>query len=123
MTIEEIGCCGAYCKTCIEQQREKYPNERPCRGCKLGYASGERDINRAKCKMKICCFKERGLQTCADCVNYPCDILLAFYRRKRYAGRRYQESIEFIRKNGYDEFLRIADKWKGPYRKLVVEKT
>lgn len=27
---EEIGCCGAYCKTCREF-------EKTCKGCKLGY--------------------------------------------------------------------------------------
>jgi rubrerythrin len=37
MTIREIGCCGAYCKTCIEQQQasmglvrfvDRYGNEK-----------------------------------------------------------------------------------------------
>ena len=118
MTIEEIGCCGAYCKPCLERQRQNHPDEGLCRGCKLGYASGERNINRARCKVKICCFKERGLQSCADCVDYPCAMLQAFYRRKKYPGTRYQESIAFIRKNGYDEFLKIADKWTRLYGKL-----
>ena len=67
MTILEIGCCGAYCKTCIQHQREKYPNEKSCHGCKIGYENGVRNINRAKCQIKICCYKEKGLQTCADC--------------------------------------------------------
>jgi hypothetical protein len=123
MTLEEIGCCGAYCKPCLERQKKNNTNEKLCRGCKLGYASGERNINRTRCKVKICCFKERKLQTCADCVDYPCDNLQAFYGRKRYAGKRYQESIEFIRKNGYDDFLKIADKWKGLYGKLKIERS
>jgi len=50
-------------------------------------------------------------------------MLQAFYSRKRYAGKRYQESIEFIRKKGYDEFLKMADKWKRRYGKLVDEKS
>jgi hypothetical protein len=123
LTIEEIGCCGAYCKPCLETLRKYNPDEVLCRGCKLGYESGIRNINRARCKVKICCFKERTLQTCADCVDYPCDILQAFYDRKGYQGKRYRESIEFIRKNGYDEFLKIADKWKRRYGKLTVEKS
>jgi hypothetical protein len=45
MTIREIGCCGAYCKTCMKQQTEKYPRERTCRGCKIGYESGERETS------------------------------------------------------------------------------
>jgi hypothetical protein len=44
VAIKEIGCCGAYCKTCIEEwQKKKRPDERTCLGCKLGYESGKRD--------------------------------------------------------------------------------
>jgi hypothetical protein len=50
-------------------------------------------------------------------------MLQAFFQRKRYAGKRYQESIDFIKKNGYDEFLKKADKWKGSYGKLSVDKS
>jgi hypothetical protein len=52
MTIEEIGCCGAYCKPCLERLRKNNPAERLCWDCKLGYASGERNINRSRCKVK-----------------------------------------------------------------------
>lgn len=72
MTIREIGCCGAYCKTCMEEwQKKKYPNERTCRGCKLGYELGERDLSKAKCEIKVCCFREKKLETCADCPRLP----------------------------------------------------
>ena len=37
MSILEIGCCGAYCKPCIQHQQEKYPDEKSCKGCKFGY--------------------------------------------------------------------------------------
>ena len=57
MSIREIGCCGAYCKTC-----RSYTTGNNCRGCKLGYESGERDINKAKCKIKVCCCKEKNLK-------------------------------------------------------------
>ena len=62
MAIKEIGCCGAYCETCREEwQKKKYPDERTCLGCKLGYESGERDLSKVKCKIKVCCFRERQL--------------------------------------------------------------
>ena len=54
--IRRIGCCGAYCKTC-PPLIENY-----CKGCKLGYDTGKSDINDAKCKMKVCCFKEKTLK-------------------------------------------------------------
>ena len=49
MTIREIGCCGAYCKTCRMASTGSQ-----CKGCKLGYEEGQRDINKAKCKIKTC---------------------------------------------------------------------
>ena len=42
---EEIGCCGAYCKTCREYQKS-------CKGCKQGYLDGSRDLSRAKCRFE-----------------------------------------------------------------------
>jgi len=35
-----------------------------------------------------------------------------------YKYGKYKQSMDFIRENGYDEFTKIADKWKGPYGKL-----
>ena len=113
MSIKEIGCCGAYCRTCREY------TDGICRGCKLGYESGGRDINKAKCKMKVCCFKERGLETCADCPDYPsCGVIRGFHDKSGYKYKKYSQSMEFIRKNGYARFIKAADKWNGPYGKL-----
>jgi hypothetical protein len=112
MTIREIGCCGAYCKTCPALI------DKSCRGCTLGYEHGERDIDKAKCKMKVCCFKERGYETCADCPDYlSCEILNEFYGKKGYKYKKYRQALEFIRENGYAKFIEIADTWRGPYGK------
>jgi hypothetical protein len=118
MTISEIGCCGAYCKTCIEQQQKKYPNERGCRGCKLGYESDSRDLSRAKCKIKVCCLREKHLVSCADCLSYPCGILEEFWSKKGWKYQQCMRQLEFIRQSGYEEFLKRADGWRGPRGKL-----
>jgi hypothetical protein len=111
--IRLIGCCGAYCKTC-PPFIEHY-----CKGCKLGYDAGKRDINDAKCKMKVCCFKEKNLETCADCPDYlTCGIIYEFQRKTGYKYKKYKQSIEFIRKNGYVEFLKNTKDWKRAYGKL-----
>ena len=107
-----IGCCGTFCKTC------KPYIEDFCKGCKLGYAEGKPDINRAKCKMKVCCMK-RNFVSCADCPDYSkCKIILSFQDKSGYKYKKYRQSIEFIRENGYSKFLKLANKWKGPYGKL-----
>ena len=114
MTIEEIGCCGAYCRSC----RASVTGSR-CRGCKLGYGSGGRDISKSRCKIKLCCFRDKGLDSCADCPDYDkCDIMGSFYAKNGFKYRKYREAIEYIRENGYEEFIKTADSWKGPYGKL-----
>jgi hypothetical protein len=113
MSIREIGCCGAYCETCPELLNTR------CRGCKLGYETGERDINKARCKIKVCCFKERKIETCADCPDYPsCRTIQEFHSKNGYKYKKYKQSIEFIRENGYAKFLERATNWEGPYGKF-----
>ena len=120
MTIREIGCCGAYCRTCIGWQKEKYPSERTCRGCKLEYESEKRALSKAKCKMKVCCFVERNFETCADCPDYPCTILEAFWNKKGWKYKQYKKQLEFIKQNGYEKYLLNADKWKRAHGKLTL---
>ena len=107
-----VGCCGAYCKTC-RPFKEGY-----CKGCKLGYKDGKRNIKDAKCKMKVCCFK-KNIETCADCFDYPeCKIILEFHSKNGFKYKKYEQSIEFIRQNGYAEFLRMASRWDYAYGSL-----
>jgi hypothetical protein len=108
-----IGCCGAYCKTC------RALAEGACKGCKLGYDTGERDIGKARCRIKVCCYGEKKFETCADCPDYDtCETISGFHNKKGYKYKKYHESLEFIRKNGYGEFIKAAGKWKGAYGRL-----
>jgi hypothetical protein len=113
LSVRYIGCCGAYCRTCAGLK------EGVCRGCKLGYGTGARDLARAKCAMKVCCFREKHLETCADCSVYgTCERIQTFHAHKGYKYKKYKQSIEFIREKGYLAFLQLASRWKGPYGKL-----
>jgi len=113
MNILELGCCGAYCKTC------KAFRGGICRGCKLGYENGERNIARSKCKMKLCCFKEKKLQTCADCNDFgSCAVIQHWYLKTGPKYQRYKEALEYIQIKGYNDFLKIAEDWKDASGKL-----
>ena len=114
MSLIEIGCCAAYCGTC------RALADGTCRGCRLGYETGERDISKARCKMKVCCIKRLGTaHTCADCPDcLTCDTLQGLYGKNGYKYRRYRASMEFIRTHGYDRFVEATAKWKGAYGKL-----
>ena len=111
MSILELGCCGAYCRTCPALR------EGACRGCKLGYATGERELAQAKCKIKVCCMG-KGYASCADCPEYAtCETLQDFYSKNGYKYAKYHQAIEFIRAHGYAEFIGIADGWQNQYGK------
>ena len=101
-----IGCCGAYCKPCPPYV------EGSCKGCKLGYDTGERDISKARCRIKLCCFKDSGFETCAECPEVEaCDIAGDFHARRGRKYGKYRQALEFIRKNGYARFIKAAAGW------------
>ncbi|MDW7733326.1 MAG: DUF3795 domain-containing protein [Methanolobus sp.] len=111
MTLIKIGCCGAYCGTCRAWK------EQACKGCKIGYENGERDISKARCKIKVCCIG-RAYTSCADCPDIlTCQVVNSFHSRKGYKYAKYKQAIGFIRQNGYVEFLKIADTWTNAYGK------
>ncbi len=61
--------------------------------------------------MKVCCVK-RGYNSCADCAEYSvCNVLNGFFGKNGYKYKKYKEALEYIRLNGYEAFMEIADKW------------
>ena len=86
----------------------------------MGYEAGKRDLSRAKCETKICCFKERMLETCADCADFPCEVLEKFWSKNGWKYKQYRKQLEFIRQYGYEEFVNRADEWKGPFGRLKI---
>jgi hypothetical protein len=42
-------------------------------------------------------------------------ILTEFWSKKGWKYKQYKKQLEFIRKNGYEAFLKRANEWKGPY--------
>jgi hypothetical protein len=109
MDREDVGCCGAFCGTCPERKNGL------CKGCTTGYADGTRNISRARCAIKVCCVR-RGHDSCADCIEYgSCATLTGFHGKNGYKYRKYRQALEYIRENGYEEFLDITDGWTRAY--------
>jgi len=108
-----IACCGCYCKTC------KAFISNSCRGCIIGYETKERDINRAKCKIKICCYKEKKLSTCAECKDFSkCALIAGRFKAGSYDNKKCLEALEYIKNYGKNNFMDKANKWKGHFGKL-----
>ena len=111
MSKIELGCCGAYCRTC------KVYEIGSCKGCKIGYDNGLRDLSKAKCKIKVCCI-EKKMTSCADCLDYDsCSIIQKFHNHKGYKYGKYRQAIGYIKDNGYEEFFKLADEWNNAYGK------
>lgn len=84
----------------------------------MGYEDNEREISKARCKIKVCCISHHH-QSCSDCSEYAeCSILNSFYSKNGYKYRKYKQATEFIKKNGYTAFLVIADKWLNAHGKF-----
>jgi len=97
-----IGCCGAYCRTC-KPYIEEY-----CKGCKLGFDTGERDIKRAKCKIKICCFRDKKFDTCADCKDLDtCPILGGWYAKNGYKYKKTSRPSSLLKKTDIPNFSKL----------------
>jgi len=111
MSVLDIGCCGAYCGTCPAL------HGKACKGCKIGYENEQRDISKAKCKIKVCCINSKH-NSCADCKEYDaCSTVNGFYNKNGYKYKKYRQATGFIKQNGYEAFLKIADKWKNAHGK------
>jgi hypothetical protein len=110
MSVKEIGCCGAYCRTCRIYRTH-------CKGCKIGYDVGERDVAKARCGIRVCCLQRR-LATCADCSRYStCGILGSFHGKTGYKYGKYGQALDYVRDNRYEAFLEVADHWTNAYGK------
>lgn len=106
----ELGCCGAYCRTCREYMVS-------CKGCSTGYADGSRELSKARCAIKKCCLSS-GQITCSDCSSFDsCPTVQGFYS-KGYKYSRYQASAQFIRSHGYRSFAQAASAWTSACGKL-----
>ena len=89
-----------------------------CKGCKLGYDDGIRDISKAKCAVKTCCFGANDLETCADRPTYGAGgVPGSFHGKNGRKYGKYRESLE-LNRSGYRESLSWAKTWKRAYGKL-----
>ena len=55
----------------------------------------------------------------ADCKEFlKCKIIHSFQDKCGYKYKKYKQTIEFIKKYGYPNFIKQAENWRGPYGKL-----
>lgn len=112
----EIAYCGLYCPMCsfrvayetqdrdhfvnlpAQYERRKHMELEPCGGCKAEASlCGECD--------KRDCATEKGIDTCADCGDFPCAKLDAFAGDGIPHHKESLENLHAIKQMGYDAWL------------------
>jgi hypothetical protein len=62
--VPELAPCGIYCGACPSFGKT-------CYGCALEDTSQKR-TSKWGCKVRNCCYDERGYNFCIECEEYPC---------------------------------------------------
>lgn len=95
-----IGCCGIDCGLC---PRFHTNGKSACPGC----CGKDFKDKHPSCGVVTCCVTKRGLETCADCKDFPCDRLTT-----ESAGydsfvthRKMFPNLEYIKTNGTTLFV------------------
>jgi len=101
-----VGCCGIYCGLCTKYQ-SKVPSR--CIGCRIGE---QHDW----CSIYRCCVKKKGLITCIECSEYPCERYERRLAKYPEDLKTAQENLDRIEKLGLDSWLKGQRE-----RRLLVE--
>ncbi len=110
---ELIAPCGMNCGVCIaffgftlKGEKRKHP----CFGCRA------RTSHCALIKKPCNKLKTKQVTYCFECVDFPCKNLRTLDKRYRSNfGMSMIENLNYIQKNGIDEFLRYEqERWKCP---------
>ena len=97
-----IAACGMNCGLCIGYLREK----KPCGGCYKKYDKNKPEVCRS-CTIVNCeLLAKTDSGFCYDCDKYPCTRLKRLDKRyKTKYGMSMIENLDFIQKNGIENFL------------------
>lgn len=102
--------CGLYCESCslyigtneepqrLEHLAKRYGksiDEMRCNGCRSDVLS----FYCTACQIKTC-IREKGLDFCSECPDYPCGILTEFQVKMPHRAELF-DSLEYVKVNGY----------------------
>ena len=115
--------CGIYCGACgtlhafregtLEEQAklvDEDPADLQCAGCKTNVTA----VYCTGCYFRDCA-RDKGIEFCFECENYPCDRLVAFRNDKWPHHSSVLKNLETIRRDGVDAWLKEqAKRWSCP---------
>jgi hypothetical protein len=66
MSYPTLAPCGVYCGACPSFGKT-------CLGCASQELGGtQKRKSKWSCKLRVCCYDEKGLEFCSACDDYPC---------------------------------------------------
>jgi hypothetical protein len=60
----ELAPCGIYCGACPSFKKT-------CLGC-ASLDPNQKRQSKWRCRLRVCCYEEKGLDYCSACEGYPC---------------------------------------------------
>lgn len=107
--------CGLYCGACPSYQATRSGAAEmlgldSCRGCKSNDIS---DCFCSICDIKSCA-KERSLDFCCDCIEYPCSELLELKENAKVpTHNEILVSLDYIKREGKEKWFRLMEeRWR-----------
>ncbi len=104
-----LSCCGLFCGACssmlLKEKQDKVEDashfvcdfdESPCEGCGEG--------NLSTCEFIMCC-KDNGIENCAFCSKFPCEMLIHFSKDEWPHHIEVIENLKFIKKHGIEAWI------------------
>ena len=65
--FDTLAPCGVYCGACPSFNKT-------CNGCSSEDKNQDR-CSKWGCKIRVCCYNEKGLDYCIDCEQFPCKVI------------------------------------------------
>ena len=65
--------CGLYCGACID-----YLVYEKCHGCGCNCGTCAASEHHKRCGLYKCCVGQKDHETCMECIEFPCSILIQF---------------------------------------------
>jgi hypothetical protein len=111
--LEVLAPCGVYCGACPSFQKS-------CLGC----SPESKDQSRTSkwgCKIRRCCYGNKGLEFCADCTEFPCKKITKKLIESHLNDPKYEyrheipENVKMFKFLGQKEYLKYQEqKWSCP---------
>jgi len=112
--MENLSYCGLYCGACPSYQK----------GTCLGCRSEDKKQNRKSkwgCKIRLCCHKEKELEHCGQCEQFPCNLIDRKLIKSHPGDPKFTyrheipKNVKEIDKIGIKDWLTTQkDKWSCP---------